>query len=193
MPDNFAIDKKNILHRKDKSRKGGVDSGIKDIVDIINKHPDYYTTSSCAGRIMLIELRGRDKKGAFWLYSTHGKADYEDIKKALGTPHRFSVWLRQESMILHIACRSFEHAERLLSIAQKSGLKRAGIISTGRRFIVEIFNTERINALVAKNRKVLVSDEHIRALVGEANKKMAQNRIKIRKLQAELKNNLEFC
>jgi tRNA(Phe) wybutosine-synthesizing methylase Tyw3 len=47
----FDFDKKQILAKKDKSSIQGVDSGIRKLVDIINSHNDYYTTSSCAGRI----------------------------------------------------------------------------------------------------------------------------------------------
>ena len=37
----------------DKSPKGFLDEPIADLVDFINGHPEYVTTSSCSGRIVL--------------------------------------------------------------------------------------------------------------------------------------------
>jgi len=38
----------------DKSRKGSVDQQILELVTAINLHPDFFTTSSCSGRAILI-------------------------------------------------------------------------------------------------------------------------------------------
>lgn len=36
----------------DFSRKGGIDDDIADLVKIINDSGDYFTTSSCSGRVV---------------------------------------------------------------------------------------------------------------------------------------------
>ncbi|EPT27229.1 hypothetical protein TGME49_227400 [Toxoplasma gondii ME49] len=41
-------------HRKDRSKKGSVDEEIRPLLDAINKLKNFYTSSSCAGRILLV-------------------------------------------------------------------------------------------------------------------------------------------
>ena len=36
----------------DQSRKGGIDEKIVHLVDVINSQSDYFTTSSCSGRLI---------------------------------------------------------------------------------------------------------------------------------------------
>ncbi|KAJ1922653.1 hypothetical protein IWQ60_006393, partial [Tieghemiomyces parasiticus] len=53
---DFVARKRAILaeiasHTKDKSPKGFIDEPIIPLLDLINRHPDYVTTSSCSGRI----------------------------------------------------------------------------------------------------------------------------------------------
>ncbi|MBU4242426.1 MAG: hypothetical protein KKF52_04295, partial [Nanoarchaeota archaeon] len=44
----------------DKSPQGHIDEDIKPLLEKINKHKEYETTSSCSGRIVLLE---NQKKG----------------------------------------------------------------------------------------------------------------------------------
>ena len=52
---DFEKQKKDVLSKIDKSKKGSVDEGIKAVLDILNSKPAYFTTSSCSGRIVIIE------------------------------------------------------------------------------------------------------------------------------------------
>lgn len=72
--------------RRDKSPKGFIDAPILDLMHVINSHPDYYTTSSCSGRVAMY-CEGLEKdveptetdpnaiekttKGGQWLYVSH--------------------------------------------------------------------------------------------------------------------------
>jgi tRNA wybutosine-synthesizing protein 3 len=59
---------------KDKSPKGFLDAPILDLVQYINRVPQYYTTSSCSGRItMFCSTRGGARKGGKWILIEHGK------------------------------------------------------------------------------------------------------------------------
>ena len=52
----FEQQKKTVLSKLDKSKKGSIDKGILKLVNTINKNSNYYTTSTCSGRIILLEL-----------------------------------------------------------------------------------------------------------------------------------------
>ena len=57
----FQQQKTKQLSKSDKSNIGKWDSKIKCLCNKINKKRDYYTTSSCAGRVVL--LKASDKIG----------------------------------------------------------------------------------------------------------------------------------
>ena len=59
--DKFNQRKKDILEKLDKSSKGDWDEKIKWLCDKINSMDNYYTTSSCSGRIIV--MKDEDKKG----------------------------------------------------------------------------------------------------------------------------------
>lgn len=184
--DKFAAEKKRILTKADMSKKGQVDQEIKDIVDAINSKEDYCTTSSCAGRIMFIERRSHRKIDSKWLYLSHQPVNIEDIKiNDLSSKH--DVWLMQESCIVHIMCRTIEAAEKFLEICRRVGFKRSGVLSVHNKIGIETIGNEKIEALISKNGKMLVSEEYIKISLDEANKRMLKNREKMKMFLNELK------
>jgi len=178
----FHKEKKDFLTKTDKSKKGNIDKGIRSLVQTINSKHDCYTTSSCSGRIVLLEKRSEKKQEASWLFSKHGKATSSEIKHALQKTGKHQVWFRQESCILHIRALNLVAAKKLLDAARISGFKRSGIVSIGKKTILELISTESIDALVAEKGRIVVSDDYIKSLVREANKKMDANEEKITKL-----------
>lgn len=52
---NFAQQKKTALSGVDLSRKGNIDEHIVDLLQLINKNDNFFSTSSCSGRITLFE------------------------------------------------------------------------------------------------------------------------------------------
>lgn len=179
----FESQKKNCLIKKDKSKKKTIDKDIKKLVELINSMPDYYTTSSCSGRISLIEISESGRKNETkWLLVKHAKVDFEEIEDALKKISRKTIWLLEESMILHICCCNLEAAKKMLKICRGAGLKRAGIITFGRKIMIEAFGTEKLETIVAEKGTVIVSDDYLKVLIREANKKHANNLKKIEKL-----------
>lgn len=51
----FQQQKSTNLAKVDLSRKGSIDEPIVDLVHLINQHDQYFTTSSCSGRICVFE------------------------------------------------------------------------------------------------------------------------------------------
>ncbi len=190
---SFETDKKNapdkiILY--DKSKKGSVDREISKLVKEINRKKDYYTTSSCAGRILLIKhARSGRKDEAEWLLASHAKVSFPALKKALEKAALFDeeTWFKQEPLILHVACRDIDSAERLIHIVRsKCGLRRAGVMSL-KRNIIEIIGSDMMYTIAAKDRKVLVDDSCLKILLEKANEKMDRNKRRIAKFYKEIK------
>jgi tRNA wybutosine-synthesizing protein 3 len=174
------------LYKPDKSRKGDVDKPIISMIDYINSLNDYYTTSSCSGRIYL--LTEADKKpDVKWLYVSHEKVAVKRIIDVLKELPKQRVWLRQENMILHVACRTIDDANKMLKIARDIGFRRSGIIADSNIIIVEICSTEKMDLPVADKGKLLVNKKYVKFIVKIANEKFLKGREKLKKLESEIR------
>ena len=189
---NFEKEKKEFLGKKDKSKKGSIDIKIKRLVDKINSLPDFYTTSSCSGRILLLTIPRSNKKNEVeYLFCSHKKIKYNEIKKILKSKKELKndVWFTVQPVIIHVACNDIKNTKKILNIARDIGFRRSGIISIGKnKVIMEIISTERIDAIVGKNRKLLIGEDYFKVLIKEGNKKLEKTWEKIDKLHNNLNN-----
>lgn len=51
----FGRWKAQCLSKADLSRKGSVDEDAAEVVELLNSREEFFTTSSCAGRILLLD------------------------------------------------------------------------------------------------------------------------------------------
>jgi tRNA wybutosine-synthesizing protein 3 len=172
----FELQKKTV--KRDRSKKGAIDKEIIGLIRIINKLADYYTTSSCAGRIVIIEKKARKCDSRVLLLS-HKPVTIEQVVMALRNVGNSPIWFKQEAVIVHVCCKSLEAAERLLQAANKAGLKHSGVISLTRRIVVEIIGPDMLETIICRDGKVVVPEEYLKLLVSEANSKLEQNRRRI--------------
>lgn len=179
---SFEKDKKTYmdkLYKPDKSTKGNVDLEISELIDKINSFDCYYTTSSCSGRIILIEInKTQRKKNANWIYITHSKSSFAKIKSSLSKvpkdlPKSRQVWFVQEPLILHICAKDIESAQKIIDIARNTGLKRSGIFSVREnRVMIEIIGCDKMEVPVFYGGKLQITDDYLKTLVKIANEKM---------------------
>ncbi|NTV23513.1 MAG: hypothetical protein HGA85_04020 [Nanoarchaeota archaeon] len=183
----FDHDKKMCLEKLatiDKSRKGDVDEAILPLVKTINSTRDFYTTSSCAGRIqVLTDSEGKKKNEVAWLFSSHDMVDVKVLKEALVSLPEETVWFRVEAPIIHLAARDLDGASRMLKLANEAGIRRTAIISFGKKVILELMVPEKMDTLLAKDGKLLVDDNYLAELVSAANNKLERSRKGIKKLK----------
>jgi len=82
MLNSFNQRKKDVLSKIDKSSVGKWDEKIISLCKKINSKENYYTTSSCSGRIML--MIDQEKKGEnLFLFVSHDKISFKELKKEL--------------------------------------------------------------------------------------------------------------
>ena len=185
---------------KDKSRylrdlrkmiqDGEVDLRIIDTLNILNSKEDYYTTSSCAGRIILIELEEiGGKKSSNFIFKSHEKVDYKDIWKIIndytGTK---MIFLIVNSSIIHAVCKDLESAKKLINISKESGFKYSSIFSLSDKIIVEIRSTEKMDIPLVKNGIVYPSEDYLVIMIDIANQLLERIKKKIEKLNENLRN-----
>jgi len=179
----FQNEKKAILAKPDKSNAGEIDKAIRPLVDVINAKMQYYTTSSCAGRILLLKQESKEgkRRETRHYFVSHEPITLEELRKALQNPPQEEILFHMEGMIIHVCCESLEAAERLLNLAKDAGFKRAGITSLCNKIMLEIIDTQRLDLPIARGGQVLVTDDYLTHLVGVANEKLGLTRERMRR------------
>ena len=165
-----------------------VDPGIQPILDIINKSGKYYTSSSCFGRIVLLEIPSiGDKREAKFLGKWHREIEVDEVLSAKKNAKDGQLWLLAQSPIIHITAKSDNAADKILKTAISSGFKNSGLKSLGKRIVVEILSTERLDAPIGKNGKLFCNNEHLNLLVNISNEVMHKSTLKLKKLEDNLR------
>lgn len=182
--DTFNRRKKNQLEKADKSLKQSWDKPILDLCNKINEFENYYTTSSCSGRILLI-IDSKEKRDDLFVFVSHNTINLNELKKAIEETNKSKklIYFKQDPCILHIACRSLEDAQKIHDLAKLAGWKRCGIIASKDRFVVELNATERLEFPIINKGVLLVDDNFLNLAIEEANKKLKSSWEKINKLE----------
>lgn len=183
--DHFTFRKKNQLEKDDKSLKSSRDKKIISLCEKINTLDNYYTTSSCSGRVVLLK-DSRDKRDDLFIRVWHDRTSFEELKETLNNINSEDlIYFKQDPVIMHVACKTLEDAQKLIELAMESGWKRNGIISSDKRFVVELNATDKLEFPVF-HKKVLVNDDYLKLIVEEANKKLELSWGKIKRLESSV-------
>ncbi|GFN86271.1 tRNA wybutosine-synthesizing protein 3 homolog [Plakobranchus ocellatus] len=186
----FERQKVQRLEHVDLSRKGSIDIALHKSVSFINALPQYFTTSSCSGRIILFENVSSkiQKKGCKWLHVTHDFVTVKDLKAGL-TDISGEAVLKFEPMVMHVQCRTLEDAQRMHQVAVASGFRNSGIsVGTKGKIVTAIRSTHSLEVPLSSKGQVLVAQEHLEHLVDSANSKMQENNLRIDRFYTNLQS-----
>ncbi|XP_077563019.1 tRNA wybutosine-synthesizing protein 3 homolog isoform X2 [Haemaphysalis longicornis] len=152
--DAFAKEKLRRLGGADVSRKGSIDARIVQVVDCLNVFPQYYTTSSCSGRIIV--------------FSGATDAALENVSA--------SLTLKLEPFILHVRCQSVDAAQKLLAASIGAGCRNSGILlSRSGKVHLAVRTTLAMEVPLTDGGTVLVTPVYLEFLRRLANDKMMEN------------------
>lgn len=144
-------------------REGKVDEDIIDLLLLINSIRGVYTTSSCSGRIGIIEEPALGAKPlSRWLIKVHREMEFEEAKRALEKAKEGLIFLKSQPPIFHVVAEDVEKAKKLHELGLASGFKYTTFKVISKRYLVEINATEYLTAPLGKDGKVLVSDDYLR-------------------------------
>ncbi|NJE49836.1 hypothetical protein [Thermococcus sp. 9N3] len=169
-------------------REGKVDEDIITLLEKINALENYFTTSSCSGRISVMEMpHFGDKVNSVWLGKWHREVTIEEVFEAIGKHKSGQLWFLVRSPILHVGARTLEDAVKLLNLAIGLGFKYSNIKSVShRKLLVEIRSTERMDVPLGADGELWVSEDYIRRIVGIANDQLRRFKGKLRRLEEEV-------
>lgn len=178
----FEEQKKKALERL---RIMGADEEVEGIIEKLNRLENFYTTSSCSGRVALIcipEIGA--KREAEFIGKWHRAVTKEEVSEAIKTPKKGELWLISQSPILHVSCRGLEKAKTLLRIAIESGFKYSGIKAISKdngKVMVEIMSTERMDVPLGKDNEIFCSETYIAYIVQKANFMLMRGKAKLKR------------
>jgi len=180
--------KKQALQKLDGAIENGeTDIGILPLLRKINSHEKYYTTSSCAGRIALIELKKFGAKdNSNFIRRWHGPVAWTEFEKSLAELGKAQTWLKVEPPILHVKCEGIGAAKELLDTAYGSGFKYSSIKSLRSGVLVEIGSSEKMELPVAVNGKQIANKEYLKAVMKFANEKLKRSQAKLKTIEKAL-------
>ncbi|NAT10493.1 hypothetical protein C4E22_02930 [ANME-1 cluster archaeon AG-394-G06] len=178
----FEEQKKKALERL---RIRGADEEVAEIIGVLNRLDNFYTTSSCSGRVALIcipEIGA--KREAEFIGKWHRAVTKEEVSEAIKTPKKGEIWLISQSPILHVSCRGLEKAKTLLRIAIESGFKYSGIKAISKdngKVMVEIMSTERMDVPLGKDNEIFCSETYMAYIVQKANFMLTRGKAKLKR------------
>jgi len=173
-------------------KKGLVDEPIIPLLELVNSYSEFFSTSSCAGRIILIAIHPSWKKNVSKIFfKSHYQVNTEEVWTALldgAQRFKYPIYFKQEPFILHISASNVQSALKMLSIAQISGIKHSGIVNISKnRVTLELQSIERVDAIVSNEGKILIDMKYLSELVRDANLKLTITREKMQRLFDNLK------
>ena len=178
----FLNEKKTVLSKHDKSKKGTIDEQIRPLLGLINAHKNYYTTSSCAGRAYLWKGTGK-KNQTEWIKVSHDliQENFLNIKEP------GLIWLRLEPFIIHIACRNLKSATSLVGLAHTI-YKKSCLLSVRNKILVEIRGSEFLEMPLYNNCQFLFAEPKgfLVNLVNQKMKRMEEGRQRFQSLLKDL-------
>ncbi|XP_053446914.1 tRNA wybutosine-synthesizing protein 3 homolog [Nycticebus coucang] len=187
--------KAQCLSKADLSRKGSVDEDVVELVQLLNAQEQFFTTSSCAGRILLLDagINGFEvqKQNCCWLLVTHKPCVKDDVIGALKKANGDTV-LKFEPFVLHVQCRQLQDAQILHSVAIDSGFRNSGI-TVGKRgkTMLAVRSTHGLEVPLSHKGQLMVTEEYIDFLSNVANQKMEENKKRIERFYSCLQHALE--
>ncbi|WP_087036961.1 tRNA(Phe) 7-((3-amino-3-carboxypropyl)-4-demethylwyosine(37)-N(4))-methyltransferase Taw3 [Thermococcus litoralis] len=191
---NFELQKAKALENlKVALEKDLVDKDIISLLKKINSLENYFTTSSCSGRISVMQMPNfGDKLNAVWLGKWHREVELEEVLEAIGKHSEGMLWFMLHSPILHISAKTLEDAVELLNLAISCGFKHSNIKSIShKKLVVEIRSTERMDVPLGMNGELWVSEDYLRKVVEIANLQLRRAKEKLRKLENEIERLLK--
>jgi len=166
-----------------------VDDAIIPVLTRLNAHPGYYTLSSCAGRILLLQIpRLGDKPHADFLACWHHETTLHEVTTALTTATQGILWILGQPPILHIAVDSLPAAETLIKAGNAAGFKNSTIRSLGKRIIIELASTERLDVPLGKDGSLLCTEAYLSLVVDLSNEIIHRSQEKLSRFCTVLDN-----
>ena len=168
---------------------GYLDLDIVDILVELFLRPKSFTTSSCSGRIVLMDSEYPwAKEETMIIFKKHEPIDVREVLEAASKPIAERLWLSVQGPIIHVETLDIEEAFTVLEAARRAGFKHSGILaSTKKGILVELRTGIRVNIPLAEPDERLVRWDRLERIVDLANRALREAKERLDRLRAELR------
>ncbi|AEH24954.1 tRNA(Phe) 7-((3-amino-3-carboxypropyl)-4-demethylwyosine(37)-N(4))-methyltransferase Taw3 [Pyrococcus yayanosii] len=164
--------------------EGKVDEDIIYLLLLINSIKGVYTTSSCSGRIGIIEEPALGAKPlSRWLVKVHRPLTFEEAKEALMRAERGLIFLKSQPPIFHVVSENLEIAKKVHALGLASGFKYTTFKAISSRYLVEINGTEYLTVPLGRDGKVFVDDEYLLFALEVGNEMLRRSKERLPRLE----------
>jgi tRNA wybutosine-synthesizing protein 3 len=181
--------KRNLEKLSEALEKQHVDADVITILHLINADERFVTTSSCAGRIVVLEVPELgDKKQAIFHGRWHDVPLFSEVQDALKSYGNGQLWFLAQPPIFHIATKDLASANLLLQAGVEAGFKHSGIKTIQKHCIVELLSTERLDMPIGSDGTMYYDENNLRFLFNTAEKVIKRAKIKLTRLETTLQS-----
>ncbi|MGC8982351.1 MAG: tRNA(Phe) 7-((3-amino-3-carboxypropyl)-4-demethylwyosine(37)-N(4))-methyltransferase [Desulfurococcaceae archaeon] len=172
---------------------GYFDRDLLPLVVLVNSDAELYTTSSCSGRIVVVDSEApwtREETGT--VYKSHVPVDPGELRFMYRLdPHR-GYWIVVTGPIIHLSALNTKRALEVLKIARHTGFKHSGIlhISKSKGVFVELVTGVYVAQLVRTKSRVLIPEHELEFLVEIVNSVLIEGKKRLQRLYFELQKEL---
>jgi tRNA wybutosine-synthesizing protein 3 len=187
----WDTEKKKHLERIARDKEVGyIDIRIIDLLEAINRIEALYTTSSCSGRIAIIDSDWPwEKDDTFTVFKSHEKISESDIKTIIEMMPKERYWLMVRGPILHVIAKDLESAKKLLRLARESGFKHSGVMDvTSTGYLVELISSSQITMPLRDKYAIYVDKENLHMLIMLSNEILENSWLRINKLKEKIES-----
>ncbi len=161
---------------------GYLDPGAERYLERFNATPRAWTTSSCLGRITVVEARYHWlRRGARVVYKTHDPITPGELEKVMSRGFQ-DLWLKVTGPIVHFKVETQSCAFSILRAARASGFKHSGIISGGSELTVEVMSSASFQAPLRLGGIDLYRGQALGLLADLANETLLEGRSRLDRL-----------
>jgi len=172
--------------------QGKVDEQMQGLCDYVVSTKNYYTSSCCSGRIILLEKRSNKKIDNFFHRKWHREITKKELKEGFNEKVKGKLWFKVDPFILHIGCADLEKSNVILKAMKETGVKRGGIMLAEKgKFMIELQGTERMEFPVKNGEEKLISEKQLLNVLKEANELVRKNYTRLEKLEKTFKKYLK--
>ncbi len=157
-----------------------VDAEVMPIINLLNSFPQWFTTSSCAGRLALLSKGGIRSKydAAFW-FKTHDPGVFHQVKRRLPRDFKGQLWLLVSPPMFHVAARTLKDALLLQQLARHARLGYTKIQSISPSIIVEVLGTGNMAIPIGQDGQIFISSLHLERVLELAAKMLAEDQARM--------------
>lgn len=168
---------------------GYLDRDLLPLLTLINRDADLYTTSSCSGRIVILDGEYpwiRDESHV--VFKTHVPAQKDDILEIYQRQPFRRLWIIVNGPILHVYSRSIQKAIKIIQMSRRCGFKHSGILGArrDRGVFIELISGIYMSHLLRTRDQVITSSEYIETLLDIYNKSLVEGKRRLSELYVEL-------